>query len=120
MALAENTRYTGTSRNIFSKDSLPPAEMQAAEKPIAPVRTGAAAAPAGPPPPPAINLKFYGFATEQNGRKLIFLLDGEDVFIAGQGDIVDGRYKVVSIGNTSVVVQDLAYNDKQTLALQTT
>jgi hypothetical protein len=120
MALAENTRYTGTSRNIFSKDSLPPAQMQAAEKPIAPVRTGAAAAPAGPPPPPAINLKFYGFATEQNGRKLIFLLDGEDVFIAGQGDIVDGRYKVVSIGNTSVVVQDLAYNDKQTLALQTT
>lgn len=116
MALAENTKYTGTSRNIFSKDSLPPAAMNAIEKPIASVRT---AGPSGPPPPPPINLKFYGFATEQNGRKLIFLLDGEDVFIAGQGDIVDGRYKVVRIEDGSVVIDDLSYNNEQTLPLQT-
>lgn len=116
MALAENTKYTGTSRNIFSKDSLSPAAMNAIEKPIASVRT---AGPSGPPPPPPINLKFYGFATEQNGRKLIFLLDGEDVFIAGQGDIVDGRYKVVRIEDGSVVIDDLSYNNEQTLPLQT-
>jgi hypothetical protein len=117
MALAENTKYTGTSRNIFSKDSLSPAAMNAIEKPVASVRT---AGPSGPPPPPPINLKFYGFATEQNGRKLIFLLDGEDVFIAGQDDIVDGRYKVVRIEDGSVVIDDLSYNNEQTLPLQTT
>src|ERR1035437_7360462 len=29
MAMAENTKYTGTSRNIFSKDSLPPVPVGA-------------------------------------------------------------------------------------------
>ncbi len=121
MALAENTRYTGTSRNIFSKDSLPPMAMNAAiEKPLASVRTGAALAPAGPPPPPPIDLKFYGFATRQNGHELVFLLHDEDIFIAGQGDIVDGRYKVLHISPTTVVVEDLSYNNQQTLTLQTT
>lgn len=121
MAMAENTRYTGTSRNIFSKNSLPPAAMQAMEKPIGSVRPSAAAqADAGPPPPPQIPLKFYGFATEKNGRKLIFLLHGEDIFIAGPGDVVDGRYQVVRIESNAVIVKDLAYNDQQTLSLQLT
>lgn len=119
MARAENTLYTGTSRNIFSKDSLPPAAMNAAiEKPIASVRTGAAAA-SGPPPPPPIDLKFYGFAKEKGGRELIFLAHGDDVFIAAQGDVVDGRYKVVKIEPNSVTIEDLSYNDNQTLSLQT-
>ena len=116
MAMAENTTYTGTSRNIFSKDSVPP--LAAIEKPIASVRTGPVV-PAGPPPPPPIPLKFYGFATEQNGRKLIFLLNGEDVFVAGPGDIVDRRYKVIQVQNTAVVIEDLSYNNQQTLPLQT-
>lgn len=116
MALAENTRYTGTSRNIFSKDSMSPAAIAAIEKPIASVRT---ATPTGPPPPPPINLKFYGFATEENGQKMVFLLDGEDVFIAKQGDIVEGRYKVVRIESGAVVMDDLSYNNEQTLQLQT-
>jgi len=119
MARAENTTYTGTSRNIFSKDSLPPAAMNAAiEKPIASVRTGAVAQ-AGPPPPPAIDLKFYGFAKEQGGRELIFLSHGDDVFIAAEGDVVNGRYKVVKIDPNSVTIEDLSYNDNQTLTLQT-
>lgn len=120
MAFAENAKYTGTSRNIFSKDSLPPVPDSAIEKPVAPVRGGAiAAVHNGPPPPPPIDLKFYGFATQQNGRKLVFLLHGEDVFVAGEGDIVDRRYKVLQVQNTAVVVEDLSYNNQQTLPLQT-
>lgn len=115
MAMAENTVYTGTSRNIFSKDSLPPS--QTIEKPIASVRTGRPVL-TGPAPPPPIDLKFYGFANVHNGHQLVFLLHGEDIFIAGQGDIVDGRYKVLQIQSNSVVVEDLAYNDQQSLPLQ--
>jgi hypothetical protein len=118
MAKAENTTYTGTSRNIFSKDSLPPAATAAIEKPVASVRTGPTA-PAGPPPPPPIDLKFYGFATASGGRKLIFLSHDDDVFIAGEGDVVDGRYKIVKIDANAVTVEDLSYNDNQTLTLQT-
>jgi hypothetical protein len=116
MAKAENTVYSGTSRNIFSKDSLPPVQEAAIEKPIAPARTGPVV-PSGPPPPPPIDLKFYGFAMQQNGRKLVFLMHGEDIFIAGAGDIVDGRYKVVQVNDNSVVVEDLAYTNQQTLPL---
>jgi hypothetical protein len=117
MAMAENTKYTGTSRNIFSKDSLPPVPIGAIESPIASARTTGPAPVVGPPPPPPIDLKFYGFAKEKNGRKLVFLMHGEDVFIAGQGDIVDGRYKVVQINDNSVVIEDLAYTNQQTLPL---
>jgi hypothetical protein len=117
MAMAENTTYTGTSRNIFSKDSLPPVPIGAIESPIASARTTGPPAIAGPPPPPPIDLKFYGFAKQQNGRKLVFLMHGEDVFIAGPGDIVDGRYKVIQINDNSVVIEDLAYTNQQTLPL---
>ncbi len=117
MAMAENTVYSGTSRNIFSKDSLPPVQETAIEKPIASARTDGALAPSGPPPPPPIDLKFYGFAKQQNGRKLVFLMHGEDIFIAGVGDIVDGRYKVIQVNDNSVVVEDLAYTNQQTLPL---
>ena len=116
MAMAENTVYTGTSRNIFDKNSLPPVQMAAIEKPIASARTGPVAA-SGPPPPPPIDLKFYGFAKRENGRKLVFLMHGEDIFIAGVGDIVDGRYKVIQVNSTSIVVEDLAYTNQQTLPL---
>ena len=116
MAMAENTVYSGTSRNIFSKDSLPPVQEAAIEKPIAPARTGPVV-PSGPPPPPPIDLKFYGFAKHQNGRKLVFLMHGEDIFIAGAGDIVNGRYKVIQVNDNSVVIEDLAYTNQQTLPL---
>jgi hypothetical protein len=116
MAKAENTVYTGASRNIFSKDSLPPVQEAAIEKPIALARTGPVV-PSGPPPPPPIDLKFYGFAKQQSGRKLVFLMHGEDIFIAGPGDIVNGRYKVIQINDNSVVIEDLAYTNQQTLPL---
>jgi hypothetical protein len=116
MAKAENTLYSGTSRNIFDKNSLPPVQQAAIEKPVASARTGSAAL-TGPPPPPPIDLKFYGFAKQQNGRKLVFLMHGEDIFIAGVGDIVNGRYKVVQVNSNSVVIEDLAYTNQQTLPL---
>ena len=51
------------------------------------------------PPPvaaaPPIPLKFFGFASHPGEPKKIFLSKGEDVFIAGEGEIVDRRYKVV-------------------------
>ena len=53
--------------------------------------------PPGPPPPPPIDLKFFGTATAADGRRRAFLLHGEDVFLASDGDIVQRRYKVISI-----------------------
>ena len=109
LAGSEQVHYAGSGRNIFASQPDP-----VIEKPLA---SGAANGGAGsetqiyvapsPPPPPPINLKFYGFANQPGEPKRVFLMQGEDVFVAGEGDIVNRRYKVVHISNSSVEVQDL-------------
>ncbi len=73
--------------------------------------------PQGPPPPPPINLKFFGFANKPGEAKKIFLSQGEDVFIAGEGDIVDRRYKILHITPVSVEVEDVLNNNRQSIPL---
>ena len=70
-----------------------------------------------PAPPPPIDLKFYGYATPAGGTKRIFLAQGEDVFIAREGDIVDRRYKVVRISGTAVEILDVLSNNRQSIPL---
>jgi hypothetical protein len=115
MAAAESLEYAGTGRNIFSMSSAP----MAIEKLQAPARPSAQeiAAAQGPPPPPPIDLKFFGYEAHATGGRKAFLLHGDDVFIAEAGDVVDHRYKVVRIAPFSIQVEDLPYNDTQTLPL---
>jgi hypothetical protein len=115
MRQAESLEYTGTGRNIFSQFSAPPD----IPKPIAPIRQASVhTGPPPPPPPPPINLGFYGYAAEKTGQKQVFLLHGDDIFIASEGDVVDRRYRVVKIGTASVQVEDIPYHNTQTLPLR--
>jgi hypothetical protein len=119
MRVTESLVYSGNGRNIFSASSAPEVMIQ---KPIAPARPVAPpppvyVAPTGPPPPPPIDLKFFGTATAGNGKRQAFLLHGEDVFLASEGDIVQRRYRVVSMTANSIVVRDLTNNNQQTLPL---
>ena len=69
------------------------------------------------PPPPPITLKFFGFANRPGETKKVFLSQGEDVFIAAEGDIVDRRYRVLHISPTAVDVEDVLNNNRQSLPL---
>jgi hypothetical protein len=115
MAAAESLKYEGTGRNIFSMSSTP----VVIEKPKGPIRPTpqAVAVAQGPPPPPPIDLKFFGYEAHPDGARKVFLLHGDDVFIAAEGDVVDHRYKIVAIAPFSIKVQDIPYNDTQTLPL---
>jgi len=114
MAQAESLEYTGKGRNIFSMFSTP--VIEEAHAPIRP-QPIMPQPPPGPPPPPPIDLKFFGYEARQGGAKRVFLLHGDDVFIAGEGDVVDHHYKVVKIAPFSVQVEDIPYNNTQTLPL---
>jgi hypothetical protein len=115
MAQAEDTTYTGNGRNIFSPNSAAPTPV-AIEKPKN-FRNEPPPPPPGPPPPPAIDLKFYGYSSTGGGSRQIFLLHGDDIFLAHQGDVVDRRYRVVSIRPFSVEIEDIPYHNTQSLPL---
>jgi hypothetical protein len=121
MLRTESLVYSGTGRNIFSSISAPPPIVIPKNVPSArpgAVKPGPPPPPPGPPPPPPINLKFFGTAVRANGVRQAFLLDGEAVYLASAGDIVSRRYKIVSIGTSSIQVEDLVYSDMQSLPLQ--
>lgn len=108
LAAAEQVKYEGSGRNIF---------VSQADSPIPTAATNGTTDHAKPedkpytpppiPPPAPIPLKFFGFASGPGEPKKIFLSKGDDVFIAGEGEIVDRRYKVVRITPTSVEIQDV-------------
>jgi hypothetical protein len=110
LAASEKTEYQGNGRNIFVSS----AEDVVIPKPIAPPNSDGNTGQAPsiyqtptPPQAPPIPLKFYGFASSPGEPKRIFLKLGEDVFVAGEGEIVDRRYKVIRISATSVEIQDV-------------
>ncbi|HTH52987.1 MAG TPA: hypothetical protein VL495_03490 [Edaphobacter sp.] len=117
MLVTERLVYSGTGRNIFSATSAPVAIPKA----LAPARPKSTApvamVPAGPPPPPPIDLQFFGTETNATGKRRAFLLHGDDVFLAQDGDIVQRRYRILTVLANSVQVEDLTNNNRQTLPL---
>jgi hypothetical protein len=113
---SEDVSYAGTGRNIFLSYEEAPIPKPVADARIdkAPVQNQP---PPGPPPPPPITLKFFGFASKPGQPRRVFLAKGQDVFIAGEGDIVDRRYKVLRIGPTSIELQDVLNNNRQSIPI---
>jgi hypothetical protein len=126
MLVTESLLYSGNGRNIFASGIGAPVKLAEIPKPVqGPRGPVVAQGPPPPPPPPptcppscpAINLKFFGTATGPNGTRRAFLLNGDDVFVASAGDVVQRRYRVVSIAANSIVVEDLPNSNRQTLPL---
>ena len=101
-------------RNIFRMEE-PPLPKPENVRPSGPTPTPT---PTPTPPPPPIPLKFYGFQNRSATDKQIFLAENDVVFVAKQGDIIDRRYRVVSIQKTSVTIEDVLTNNKQDIPLR--
>jgi len=117
LAQSEDIKYGGNGRNIFAAGSLPtiPTPKHSGAKDHD--QQAEIHMPPPVPPPPPINLKFFGFANKPGEAKRVFLVQGEDVFIAGEGDIVDRRYRVLRISNTAVEMEDVLNNNRQSIPL---
>ena len=114
LASSEQTVYEGNGRNIFvsqQEDVHIPVPGSSGATDVKKVEGGYPGPPQIPPAPP-IPLKFYGFASSPGEPKKIFLksASGEDVWVAGEGEIVNRRYKVIRISPTSVEIQDMVYS----------
>ena len=128
-AKVQSVDQAGGSRNLFQfstpPQKEPPPQLKGPEPKVrpGPVET-VDQKPAGPPPPkvepppPPVPLKFYGYATfRRNGRKTAYFLDGDDIVIAAEGDVVKRRYRIVRIGPSSVTVEDTDAKRQQTVPL---
>ncbi len=110
LAASERTIYEGSGKNIFVKGQevsipTPLASGVTDPKKHEQVQYVVPAVPSAPPIP----LKFYGFASQPGDAKKVFLSQDGEVFIAGEGEIVNRRYKVVRISPTAVEMQDMVF-----------
>jgi hypothetical protein len=131
LAKLQQVNVEGMHRSIFDFGQAPPppeapktiakgpkAPNPLLPKPAAPPANTAAAPPAAPQAPP-VPLKFYGYVSPSNQpSKRAFFMEGEDIHVVREGDLVKNRYKIVRIGVNSVIVEDVQFKSQQTLPLE--
>ncbi len=129
LARLQELPLEGGERSVFEFGAAPkpktPTPTVAKVVPLTPPSSSSTpAAPATPPKPvlPPIPLKFYGYVSDSRGvvpgaAKRAFFLDGEDIVVAGENDIIRNRFKIIRIGVSSAVVEDTTNKNQQTLPL---
>ncbi len=127
LAKVQSVSLEGGSRNLFQFGAAaPPVPLTPIPKePKIPINKTAVMAPPvanpgppPPPPPPPIPLKYYGYTNARGEtRKKAFFLDGEDVIVAWEGDMVKNRYRIVRVGVSSVEMEDTQFKNNQTLPI---
>lgn len=110
---SEEKKYEGGKRNIFREH----VEEVKIAQPIVPVIRPQPPVDPGPPPPPPIPLKYYGFASKPGETRKVFLSNGDEVFIAEEGQVIQRRYKILKITPSAVEVEDVLNNHKQPIPL---
>lgn len=74
--------------------------------------------PPGPPPRPPIPLRFIGVVDKTaHKQKVAVLSDGRGVFYGAEGDIIEGRYRIVRIGVESIEMVYVDGRGSQTIRL---
>jgi hypothetical protein len=66
-------------------------------------------------------MKYYGFLQAKASGALPrrgFFIRGEEIFVAGEGELIERRYKVVRFNADSVVMEDTQFEGQQTLRLE--
>jgi hypothetical protein len=100
----------------FQPKAPPPPPPQAARPATPPVFAPPVAT--GPPPPPPIPLKYIGWLNPESRVRIAVLADARGTpFYGREGELIEGRYRVLRIAADSV---DVAYADgrgRQTLRL---
>jgi len=115
-ALQEERPGPRPERNLFrfKPKAPPPPPPVVAAPPVV-------AVPSGPPPPPPlapITMRFIGLVeAPEHAQKIAILSDGRGIYQGREGDIIEGRYRIVRIGVESVEMAYLDGRGRQTIRL---
>lgn len=97
---------------------VPPRKPDPPPPPPRPVPPPEIPKPQGPPPRPQIPVKFLGFAEDPSRPgKLVSLSISGTVMLAREGEVVDGKYRLVKVGLESIVMSYLDGQGQQTIRL---
>jgi hypothetical protein len=114
----QRTDAEGTDRNPFRFKPKPPPPPPPAP-PVAqrPAQPDGPPVNQGPPPPPPIPLKFIGTVEPKPGDKVAAFSDCRYTFRGREGEVIDGRYRLVRIGVESVVMEYVDGRGRTTIRL---
>jgi hypothetical protein len=108
----------GAERNPFQfRPKAPPPRAAAPPSSPAEALPSLPAGPPQPPPPPPITLRFFGLTVVQGARVATFSDGRGGVFHGKEGDIIEGRYRVLRISTESVELAYLDGRGRQTIRL---
>ena len=114
------------ARNMFSVQAMQERATTARNPKPGPNSSSASLSPSGqatqisrPAPTVIINLKFFGTKTDvrQKSRQGFFA-DGDEVYLASEGDLVANRYRILRIGDSSAEVEELSSKTRRQISLQ--
>jgi hypothetical protein len=127
LAKLKEVEPSANGRNLFQFGAPPPAEKKLPAEPVVKVARFVGPTYLPPPPPPGpkpeapprpVPYKYYGYATARvNGKRTAFFLDGDEIFLAKEGDVLKKRFRVVRLNATSVVMEDMDDKRQQTVPL---
>ena len=108
------TKYPAGRENIFIyrarrvADPPPNSQSSVVQSPV----------DSGPPPlvPP---YRFFGYVMNlPSGNRRGFFQNGEDIFIAAEGETLQNRFRVLRISNSNVEMEELASGRRATVAIE--
>lgn len=107
------TVYPGVRRNIFSAEPPPAPRPKPSPTPPQPI----IAQPTGPAPLD-LPFKFFGYAADtRSGKRRAFFTNGDEVYIASEGETILTRFRVLRIGNTTSDLEEISTGRRATLSL---
>jgi hypothetical protein len=108
-------------RNLFRYVEALPARPL--DRPVAsggdhPIAGGLRTQTNEPPHAESFPLMFYGYAQHHSGRARALFYEGENIYLASEGDVIGARYRILRIGAMTAEIEDLTSHQRHTLALE--
>jgi hypothetical protein len=104
-------------RIVTAKDSKPATGGSSAS--LTPGSQSTAISRPAPSPTVIINLKFFGTKTDlRHENRQGFFADGDEVYLASEGDLVANRYRILRIGDSSAEIEELSSKTRRQITLQ--